>query len=236
MKSRLCYHALHEGEFASKYIVQDFTMPRSKVEAFVDYVSSVLPWSNEFFICPVRSGSDLRIMDKLKAPGGDRSKLDLIANERLYNVGVYGKGMIDQNVFVKLNRELEHEFWYNFCGLKMLYARSYYTPEEFLDIYNREPYDAIRVKYRAEGLPNMYEKISADMDHGRKPPKSLPGVIGAGRAFLGLISKKRRTSYLIDRKKEDGGEGTAKIARREAEKGFEARNPGKNVVDEHVVD
>ena len=236
MNSRMCYHALHEGGFASKYIVQDFTMPRSKAESFVEYVSTILPCSYEFFLCPARSGNDLRIMNKLKAPGGDQSKLELIANERLYNVGVYGKGMIEPDAFIKLNRQLEHKLWYDFCGLKMLYARSYYTPEEFLDIYNRDPYDAIRAKYRAEGLPNVYEKISADMEHGRKPPKMLPGVIGAGKAFLGLISKKRRTSYLIDRKRKAGEEETTRIARKEAEKGYEARNPGKKVVNGYAVE
>ena len=236
MNSRVCYHALHEGGFASKYIVQDFTMPRSKAEAFVEYVSNVLPCSYEFFLCPARSGIDMKIMNKLKAPGGDQSKLELIGNERLYNVGVYGMGMEDPDAFVKLNRQLEHKLWYDFCGLKMLYARSYYTPEEFLDIYNREPYDAIRAKYRAEGLPNVYEKISADMEHGRKPPKRLPGVIGASRAFLGMVSKKRRTSYLIDRKRQAGGEETTRTARRNAEKDYEARNPGKKVVNGHVVE
>ncbi|RMD43008.1 hypothetical protein DV735_g2159, partial [Chaetothyriales sp. CBS 134920] len=236
MGSRICYHALHEGGFASKYIVQDFTMPRSSVEGWVDYVSRTMPCSYEFFICPVRTGTELGIMNKIVPPGGDKAKAELIANERLYNVGVYGKGMTDAAAFVKLNRQLEHKLWYDFAGLKMLYARSYYTPEEFLAIYDRQTYDAMRAKYHADGLPNVYDKISADMNHGRKPPRLFPGLVGAGRAFLGLVSQKRRTTYLIDNKtRPRGGEETTKIARREAERGFEERNPGKKVVDGYIV-
>ncbi|RMZ75440.1 hypothetical protein DV737_g5300, partial [Chaetothyriales sp. CBS 132003] len=235
MGSRVCYHALHEGGFASKYIVQDFTMPRSSVEAFVEYVSKIMPCAYEFFVCPIRSGNDLRIMNKVIPPGGDKSKADILANERLYNVGVYGKGMADPDAFVELNRQLEHKLWYDFSGLKMLYARSYYTPEEFLAIYNREPYDAVRAKYHAEGLPNVYDKISADMNHGRKPPTRFPGLIGASRAFLGLISQKRRTSYLIDHKASPGSEETTKTARKDAEKGFRERNPGMKVVNGYAV-
>ena len=59
MSSRVAYHALHEGGFASKYVVQDFSMPLSMCQAFVDFIQSVLP-DYQFYICPAKNAVDLK--------------------------------------------------------------------------------------------------------------------------------------------------------------------------------
>lgn len=210
MGSRVAYHGLHEGGFANNHIVQDFDMPRSKAGPFVEYISSILP-NYQFWLCPAKNGKDLGVMSKFRAPGGDPEKRRMMQEERIYNVGVYGKGTKDFEKFVKMNREIEHKLWHDFCGVKILYAHAYYTEEEFWEIYNREPYDIVRKKYNSEGLPTVYDKISQDMQSGRKPAKHLAGTTGAIRASLGLLSQRRRTTYLLD-KRRDGGGGTATTA------------------------
>ena len=196
MNSRTAYHALHEGGFASKYIVQDFGVPASKASDFVDFVTSVLP-NYQFWFCPAKPGSELGVFRKLNTPKNNPDKLKLISDERIYNVGVYGKAPRDYDQFVKINRDLEHKLWHDFCGVKILYAHSYYTEEEFWDIYSKENYDLLRKMYRAEGLPSIYDKISSDMSSGKKPPKTLAGTRGALKAAAGMVSRKRRTGYLV---------------------------------------
>ena len=199
MGSRVAYHALHEGGFASKYIVQDFDMPASKCQPFVDYISSILP-NYQFWLCPAKTGEELNVIRKFRAPGGDPAKLECIRKERIYNVGVYGKGTNDFDKFVKLNREIEHKLWHDFCGVKILYAHAYYTEEEFWETYNKEVYDECRRRYKGESLPTVYDKISSDMNSGKKPRKHGAGTLGAIRGILGVIDKKRATSFLLDKK------------------------------------
>ena len=44
-------------------------------------------------------------------------------------------------------------------GIKSLYSDSYYEPEEFWRIYNREAYEALKRKYDPERRqPDLYEK------------------------------------------------------------------------------
>ncbi|KPI38712.1 Delta(24)-sterol [Cyphellophora attinorum] len=209
MGSRVAYHGLHEGGFANKYIVQDFDMPESKAGPFVEYISTILP-NYQFWLCPAKTGNDLKVMHKLLPPGGDQEKHRIMREERIYNVGVYGKGTKDHDKFVKLNREIEHKLWHDFCGVKILYAHAYYTEEEFWQIYNKAIYDEVRKKYNSETLPTVYDKISQDMQSGRREPKHLGGTIGAIRAFLGLLSHKRRTNYLLDKR---GGSASAAAAK-----------------------
>jgi Delta24-sterol reductase len=216
MGSRVAYHALHEGGFANKYIVQDCACPRSKAGPFMKYLASVLP-DYQFYLCPAMNGRDLGIMNKLLAPGGDEEKLRTLREERIFNVGVYGKGPTDHDAFIKLNREIEHKLWYDFCGLKMLYAHAYYTETELQAIYNREPYEEVRAKYKSDGLPTVYDKIAQDMGSGRKPPKHLAGTRGAVKAFLGLLNHKRRTSYLLDKRQTGGTEPTTYMAKSSAD-------------------
>ena len=62
--------------------------------------------------------------------------------------------------------------------MKWLYAQTYYTEEEFWRIYEREWYDDLRQKYRAENLQDVYQKV------GPKP--ELLEALGSGRQGNGL--------------------------------------------------
>ena len=56
------------------------------------------------------------------------------------------------------NRKIEHEVT-ELGGIKSLYSDSFFTPEEFWEIYNRPAYDALKRKYDPDrALPDLYEK------------------------------------------------------------------------------
>lgn len=53
-------------------------------------------------------------------------------------------------------------------GRKWLYAHTYNTEEEFWEMYDRKSYDALRAKYQAAYLPNIYEKVKVDVEGDEK--------------------------------------------------------------------
>jgi len=65
---------------------------------------------------------------------------------------------MDFGEFKKKNRDIEKTVK-ELGGLKWLYAHTYYTEEEFRNIYDRLEYDALRTKYHAETLPSIYQKV-----------------------------------------------------------------------------
>ena len=61
-------------------------------------------------------------------------------------------------------------------GRKWLYARTYYIEEEFWSLYDREWYDALRVKYNATSLPSVYDKVRVDVEAEKKSVNASWGL------------------------------------------------------------
>lgn len=57
--------------------------------------------------------------------------------------------------------------------MKWLYAATYYTEEEFWDVYDRRSYEALRERYGAESLPSVWEKVRRMGLVGNEKPTSL---------------------------------------------------------------
>ena len=49
--------------------------------------------------------------------------------------------------------------------------------EEFWTIYNKEIYDEMRKKYRADTLPSVYDKLKADMNTGAGKRRPVRGIV-----------------------------------------------------------
>lgn len=64
----------------------------------------------------------------------------------MLNFGVWGPGSTNRKEFVQWNREFERKV-HALGGQKWLYAHTYYTEEEFDEIYNKEAYERLREKY-----------------------------------------------------------------------------------------
>ena len=173
LDSRTCYAALHRTGLANEYVVQDFGIPASTVADFVDHVARVLP-DCQLFLCPAKSPDGMGLRNRYN-PG----VFGHVADQRVYGVGVYGRGPADHAKFVELNRDLERYAREKCLGAKLLYARTYYTEEEFWEMFDRDTYDDVRRKYHAEKLPSVFDKLKADMQHlpRRRPIRGIAETV-----------------------------------------------------------
>jgi delta24-sterol reductase len=53
-------------------------------------------------------------------------------------------------------------------GLKWLYACNYYLEDEFWKIYDKGQYDRLRMKWKADRLPNVWEKVKRSQQELRQ--------------------------------------------------------------------
>ncbi|KAF2756002.1 FAD-binding domain-containing protein [Pseudovirgaria hyperparasitica] len=211
LDSRTCYHALHKTGLADEYVVQDFGVPASNVAAFISYVQDVMP-KCQLFLVPALSADGMKISSRMNP------LVQAVRTERVYGVGVYGRGPRDAEAFKELNRKLETKAS-ELLAAKLLYARTYYTHDEFWEIYNKPAYDEVRRKYKAVvvapppsdeaeknndaeadgskrviGLPDVYEKLAADMK-ARPKRQSIRGVVAT--VFDKVTGRKE---YLLPKK------------------------------------
>lgn len=169
LDSRTCYHALHKTGLASEYVVQDFGIPASNIVEFIKSVHDILPELQMFF-APCRKLADIGLTSRLNP------RVAKVADQRLFFVGVYGCGPRDLKAFYELNRKLEQRSA-ELLGVKLLYARTYYTEEEFWSIYDKDVYLEMRKKYKAENLPTVYDKLKADMNTGVGKRRPVRGIL-----------------------------------------------------------
>jgi len=159
MHTRVMYHALHKSGLAKRYMVQDVGVPIHAAEEFLEFLDHnyrMYP----LWLCP------LQLTARAKAsPYHSNTKADM-----LLNFGVWGPGPADLDGFVDANRRLEQKVL-ELDGLKALYAHTYYTEEEFWEIYDKRKYNAIRAKFHAEYLPTIYDKAKVDVDGEKKALK-----------------------------------------------------------------
>ncbi|KAL4901103.1 hypothetical protein BDW74DRAFT_160729 [Aspergillus multicolor] len=156
--TRVMYHAVHKAGLFKEYTIQDVAVPYRGAEEllyFVDQSFGRYP----LWLCPVKqttthaTGLLAHPRDLLEVSGQAEP-------ETMLSVGVWGPGPEGKERFLDFNRRLE-ELVNRLGGQKWLYARTYYTQEEFWGIYPREEMDALRRKYNSAYLPNLYEKVQA---------------------------------------------------------------------------
>jgi len=169
LDSRTCYHALHKSGLAAEYVVQDFGIPANNVGEFIKFVNDTLP-ELQIFLAPCMKPKDIGLTSRF------HPRVAEIADQRLFAVGVYGRGPRDPQAFYDLNRKLELRSA-ELLGAKLLYARTYYTEDEFWTIYDRDIYLEMRKKYKAEGLPTVYDKLKADMSTGAGKRRPVRGIL-----------------------------------------------------------
>lgn len=80
-------------------------------------------------------------------------------------------------------------------GQKWLYARTYYTEEEFWSIYNRDYSDRLRQKYHATYPSTLYERLRIHL--AEKEDKMLE--IWPLTGLYGLLHSAMQSEYLMRR-------------------------------------
>ncbi|GME46689.1 FAD linked oxidase [Neofusicoccum parvum] len=194
MHTRRMYAALNASGFTQQYIIQDLALPFDGAEDFITWVDKEVK-NYPLWLCPLRVENKQAVPlratigsnpKKARAPADDHgtpsstssspedsSKEAADGPRFLLNVGVWGPGPRRAEPFVALNRALEAEVR-RLGGFKWLYANAYYMEDEFWQIYDREWYEGLRRKYKAETLPTVYEKVRAKEE--RVPISGLRGI------------------------------------------------------------
>ena len=170
MHTRVMYRALHASGYSRRYIIQDVAVPLNKSEEFFEFLNEsygIYP----LWICPLKQGLEKSFNPIIGPSNRNEGHGSTIAGEKesheeedstdagiSLNFGVWGPGSLDWHKFVDQNRRLENKVR-ELGGLKWLYAHTFYTEDEFWQIYDRKWYDAMREKYHATSLPSVYEKV-----------------------------------------------------------------------------
>jgi delta24-sterol reductase len=197
MRTRVLYHALHESGLSNFYIIQDLALPKDKAVEFLDFVDNELE-IYPLWICPVmpdRTG----VMNCYYKEG------DTV----MINIGVWGPGPRKRDKFIALNKKIE-KVVRDLGGVKWLYAQTYYSYDEFWNIYDKEGYDALRSKYGASGLPTVYDKVRShwEAEQTARAKASLLGRLKTDakeiwplRGYYGIARTILGKNYLLHDKK-----------------------------------
>ena len=156
--TRMMYTALHASGQSKKCIIQDLALPFSTAEQFVDYTDKVFG-IYPLWLCPLRQSQLPTMHPHINGLEADGQNL-----KHMLNIGLWGLGPPQPDDFIQANRDLERKLR-ELGGMKWLYAHTYYTEDEFWQMYDRKWYDALRAKYNATSLPSVYEKVKVDIDN-----------------------------------------------------------------------
>ncbi|KAF3903758.1 hypothetical protein ABW20_dc0101574 [Dactylellina cionopaga] len=152
LHTRMMYKALHASGQSKRYIVQDLAVPYEQVEEFVKYTTKKFGiWP--LWLCPLKQ-SPAPTMHPHSVTKGSGEQVEML------NVGLWGNCPPHLD-FVQVNRELEAKLK-EIGAMKWLYAQTYYSEQEFWEMYDKEWYDSLRQKYRATSLPSVYDKVKID--------------------------------------------------------------------------
>ncbi|XXH01813.1 hypothetical protein Hte_008174 [Hypoxylon texense] len=160
LHTRMLYEALHASGESSRYVIQDLALPYSTAEAFIDYTAQRFDiWP--LWLCPIQETPPPTFNPYVETTP---KQVDEKVISQFLNIGLWGSGPRDRAAFVSLNRDLECRLRADFGGIKWLYAHTYYTEDEFWQVYDKASYDELRQKYKATTLPSVYDKVKSDLE------------------------------------------------------------------------
>jgi hypothetical protein len=207
MHSRIMYHALHASGYTDRYIIHDIAFPAGNAKAFVDYVDkkfSIYP----LWLCPLRKDgrASMGQPKEFDGPVGGHEEAGRVYDGDYISVGIWGPYPSSEAEFVCANREIEKKTT-ELGGLKWLYSRVFYTEDEWWQLYDKEKYDTLRIKFGATGLPSIWEKVR---DQGKKREEHRNGVKGLLKrvirsnallsGFYGIYKAVRGGDYILKKK------------------------------------
>ncbi|KAK4156868.1 Delta(24)-sterol reductase [Chaetomidium leptoderma] len=223
MHTRVMYRALHESGLSNYYAIQDVGIPYHHATEFTAYLDQNLPLY-PLWLCPLRIRQQQQQQPQQHSNNNNNALLHAnLSSSVLLNFGIWGP--VSSSLFsfsrsatIAANRALERAVD-ALAGRKWLYAHAYYTEAEFWALYDRPAYDAVRARYGAGYLPNVYDKVKVvATDHDLEAEKAsssswvawvvalvwmvwpLRGLYGVYRAVVG-------GDYLLQKKRGGGGGG-----------------------------
>ncbi|KAL2755880.1 hypothetical protein ACRALDRAFT_2027540 [Sodiomyces alcalophilus JCM 7366] len=182
LHTRMLYRALHGSGESAHFFVQDLALPYANAEKFIDFAADKTGiWP--LWLCPLQqtlpptfhphtgepaeetaAGSSGTGDSANPNPENAASSTRGPRGKPMLNIGLWGWGPKDPDVFVATNRAVEAKLT-ELGGMKWLYAHVYQSEDDFWRAYGgRAWYDALRAKYGAESLPTVYDKVHIDGD------------------------------------------------------------------------
>jgi hypothetical protein len=153
--TKVMYHAVHKSGLFQEYTIQDVAVPYSGAKELLDFVDQSFG-KYPLWLCPVKQVTS-NVSGLLAQP----REFTPHAPDMMLSVGIWGPGPRGKETFIQFNRQLER-LVHQLGGEKWLYARTYYTEEEFWSIYPLAWLEGLREKYNATYLPNLYQKVKVD--------------------------------------------------------------------------
>ena len=199
MHTRVLYHALHKAGLSKENIIQDVAVPFECASEFVEWLDRYFGYY-PLWICPLLMRG--KVPDSPYGIVTHKVKPSVNSPEYLMNFGVWGPGPDHRLKFLSLNRALERKVS-DLEGKKWLYAHAYYTEKEFWDIFDKPEYDALREKYQASYLPNIYQKVHVDVFAKEPQEAGFRGWVRRSdwtRGYYGIYKAIRGGDYLLPRK------------------------------------
>lgn len=142
VSSRNLCRVLHHSEkwVQKRLVIQDFCIPEGKTSEFLADILQE-PGIFPIWLLPIKGTRSPQIF----AP----HLLKENQKDYVFNFGIYGIPATEGSI-EEITRHLERKVRV-LGGRKLLYSHSYYTEEEFWQIYSRSDYDFLREKTRANG-------------------------------------------------------------------------------------
>lgn len=195
MHTRVLYHVLHASGHSRFFFIQDVAVPFTAAAEFLAWLDDGRNFgSYPIWICPFKN-----------TPGVMEGGNAACEDGYLMNFGLWAPSTHNRRDFIAQNRRLEQKV-HDLGGKKWLYAHTYYTEDEFWAIYDKKQYDQLRTRYRANYLPDLYQKVRVDLD----VPDEQVGMVTKVKNFLwlwpasgfyGVYKAWRGGDYLLQQKK-----------------------------------
>lgn len=133
--TRTLYHALHATGVSRELVIQDVAVPWKNAVDLINHIDEELGiWP--LWLCPLGK-TDLPTFHPATTSQGQTSPTEMLS------IGIWGWRPKEFDQFVAINRGLEMKLE-ELGGRKWLYAATFYTEEEFWEVYDRKWYEEIR--------------------------------------------------------------------------------------------
>lgn len=182
LHTRMLYNALHGSGQSEMMIIQDLALPYETSEEFIKYTDDTLGiWP--LWLCPLKQSASPTMH-----PHYNETEADGKTMRPMLNIGLWGQGAQGHSAFVAANKDIERKLK-ELRGMRWLYAQTYHSEEEFWQDFDKEWYDSLRQKYKATGMPSVWEKVyvKEQDDKARKSNSAsmwpIPGLVGLRKAI-----------------------------------------------------
>ncbi|MBE7182760.1 MAG: hypothetical protein INR71_16400 [Terriglobus roseus] len=199
LHTRVMYRAMHESGHYDYHLIQDLGVPCGRAVELMEFTGrgkGIWP----LWLCPLKMSNGTKLLKKgavdfslpprkrrmrddgnnghADANGQAETNGTDASRNMIFNIGVWGPAPSRKySDFVAANRAIERHVS-ELGGIKWPYSQYFYTEDEFWSLYDKEAYDALRVKYGATGLPTMYDKVRPRERREDGPPNAGSGVKG----------------------------------------------------------